>query len=106
MRYLSIQNCNVNYVKMLLKLGLYSQPSSGFLKSSDIPLQNVFLRLFICISLLQRKVACGSELCSARHRTKDSHHSTTQKTSYIPVGLELFVLKHIFKIEDWTFGSA
>lgn len=38
MQYISIKNCNANYVKMLLKLGLYSQPSSGFLKSSDIPL--------------------------------------------------------------------
>lgn len=74
MQYLSLQTCNVNYVKMLLNLGLYSQPSSGFLKSSDISPWTL-----LKTAHLQGKFACGSEFCSAKHRTKDSHHPTHPK---------------------------
>lgn len=56
--------------------------------------------------LLQRKLARGSERCSSGHRTKDSHHPATQKTSHIPLGFEPFVLKHAFKIQDWILGTA
>lgn len=91
---------------MSLKLGQYSQPSSGFWKAVTFLYRVGFFKTVHLYYSIAEKTCLwiGTLQCYAQE--KNSHHPATQKTGYIPLGLELFVLEHIFKIEDWIFGTS